>query len=164
MIIGLNLSDWSLVSKYEKGNTYFQYTKSLPCTCLCQFVIDQPLSCLCPTNGGSLGEMEGASGKWIHIAYIHHVFNIFVNSNYCNIPNLDVKEIIVKGNMYKYLPCWCLCQFVIDHLFTCLCQTYGGRIEKWRESRGNEHNFLNPAWYVEPPKNIEMLHVKHIRI
>ena len=70
MIIGLNLSDLSLVSNYEKGNTYFQYTKSL-----------------------------------IHIAYIHHVFNIFVNSNYCNIPNLDVKEIIVKGNMYKYLPC-----------------------------------------------------------
>ena len=31
------------------------------------------------------------------------MFNIFVNSNYCNITKLDVKEIIVKGNMYKYL-------------------------------------------------------------
>lgn len=41
----------------------------------------------------------------IHMAYIHHVFNIFVNSNYCNITKLDVKEIIVleDGNIYKYL-------------------------------------------------------------
>jgi hypothetical protein len=68
MIIGLILGDGTLVRKYEKGNTYIQYTQSL-----------------------------------IHIAYIHHVFNIFVNSNYCNITKLDVKEIIVKGNMYKYL-------------------------------------------------------------
>lgn len=39
------------------------------------------------------------------MAYIHHVFNIFVNSNYCNITKLDVKEIIVleDGNIYKYL-------------------------------------------------------------
>jgi hypothetical protein len=68
MIIGLILGDGTLVRKYEKGNTYFQYAKSL-----------------------------------IHMAYIHHVFNIFGNSNYCNITKLDVKEIIVKGNMYKNL-------------------------------------------------------------
>jgi len=42
MIIGLILGDGTLVRKYEKGNTYFQYTQSL-----------------------------------IHMAYIHHVFNIF---------------------------------------------------------------------------------------
>jgi hypothetical protein len=68
MIIGLILGDGTLVKKYEKGNTYFQYAQSQ-----------------------------------IHMAYIHHVFNIFVNSNYCNITKLDVKEIIVKRNMYKYL-------------------------------------------------------------
>ena len=35
-----------------------------------------------------------------HIEYIHHIFNIFLKVNYCNITKLAIKEIIVNGNIY----------------------------------------------------------------
>lgn len=38
-----------------------------------------------------------------HIDYIQHIFNLLVSANYCNITKLEVKDILVKGKIYKYL-------------------------------------------------------------